>query len=179
MKLVDKSVAASGSPWSTPVVAPRVRPGDRPAWTHLRADACQLEDLRAISACAGVPVDVVVALVLEWQLCTDLAAPHRVVRDLVPRAHSTIAGAGLAPTDDLRVWDFLLAGNGPVTPADELPEVCLPLRVVLRLPHGAIAADSLDFGALESARVCDRAAVRSGMVMETWVLRSLIRITDR
>jgi hypothetical protein len=171
MKLVGKTLATP-PPWSTPDVALRIRPGERPAWITLQARPAGLDDLRQAAQKHRLPVDVVAALLLEWAVCT--AATRAVgITGLITAARRELDEPRLAPNDDLRAWERQLTGHGPDPTEDELPEVCLPARLTFRLPRVVLSA-SLDLDALDVAVTCEGAACRRGMSLETWVLRQAL-----
>jgi hypothetical protein len=173
MKLVGKSLAAYERPWANvDSVALRTRPGDRPAWLRLHADDEALGRLRSAAADARLPVDVVGALLVEWGVCESLLAELSVTT-VLQWAELALTEPRLAPTEDLRVWDRLLAGHGPISSGDELPELCLPQRLAVRLPH-PLSLTGLELARLPVATLCDRAACRLGMAMETWLLRQAL-----
>ncbi len=171
MELVGKSRSPATVLWSAPAIALRVRPGERPMWLRLEASESALERVREAAFEAHLPVDVVVALAVEWRLCEDVAMPA--ADDLLAAAAIALGEPRLAPSGDLRAWDQLLAGDGPDCDVDELPEVCLPQRLAFRTPHSLNAA-TLNVDSLAAAAMCDRAACRLGMTMETWLLRHAI-----
>lgn len=174
MKLIVKSLATHERPWAgVDSVALRTRPGDRPAWLRLQADDEAFARLRSAAADARLPVDVVGALLVEWGLCESLFAEPSVAT-VQQWAELALVEARLASTDDLRFWDQLLAGHGPISRSDELPELCLPQRLAVRLPR-ALSLAALDLTRLPVATLCDRAACRLGMAMETWLLRRALR----
>jgi len=176
MKLVGKSPEHE-RPWTNvPSVALRTRPGDRPVWLRVRADDDELACVRAAAAAACLPVDVVGALLAEWNMCRDAIGQTR-IDAILDAAGAAVAEARLAPNSELRAWDQLLAGRGPTPAADELPELCLPQRLAFRLPP-VIASGALDLENLPWASLCDRAACRRGMTMETWALREALRTPD-
>ncbi len=50
-------------------------------------------------------------------------------------AELALTEARLAPMTTSALWDQLLAGHGPISADDELPELCLPQRLAFRLPR--------------------------------------------
>ena len=69
----------------------------------------------------------------------------------------------LAPNDDLRAWDQLLAGGGPSSTIDELPEVALPQRLAARLPKTPSLDHLGELADLDGVVQLERAAARKGM----------------
>jgi hypothetical protein len=51
--------------------------------------------------------------------------------------------------------------------------MCVPQRIGFRLPH-VLSGSELDLERLAAAVLCDRAACRLGMTMETWALRAAL-----
>jgi hypothetical protein len=80
----------------------------------------------------------------------------------------------LPPTGDLRAWERQLTGRGPALDADELPEVCVPARVVAALGHPLDVAGRIDLAALAAAILADRAACRHGLTLDAWALRAAL-----
>jgi len=177
MQCVGKALAEHERPWpNVASVALRTRPGDRPAWLRLDAEDGELDQLRAAAAHARLPVDVAAALQAEWGLCQPAIGTPRIPA-VLESARVALGQARLAPEDDLRAWDRLLAGRGPVAGDDELPELCLPQRLAFRLPRRLPSA-ALELAHVDVASLCDRAACRYGMTMETWVLRAALGAPD-
>ncbi|HEX8121261.1 MAG TPA: hypothetical protein VF549_08350 [Solirubrobacteraceae bacterium] len=177
MQLVVKARAGTSPPWSQPDVALRVRPGDRPAWRRLQAAPVELDRLRAAASAARLPIDVVTAILAEWHLCHEVASHHYAL--LRQAARHDLDASRLAPNDDLRAWDQLLAGSGPTSTIDELPEVALPQRLAARLPMTPSLDHLGELADLDGAVQLERAAARNGMTLEVWVTRSLLDVTAR
>lgn len=172
MKLVGNLSPASPPPWTTPTITLRVRPEDRPTWIRFQADQDDVEQLRTLANECALPVDVVLALLIEWRLCEDVIAGEA---DWLARsAARALQEPRLAPTRDLRMWDRQLAGQCATPAGDELPEVSIPQRLMSRTPKVLALAATADGGMLSTAILCERAACRRGMTMETWVLRALL-----
>jgi hypothetical protein len=152
----------------------RVRPGDRPQWIDLSAEAGAFPAWRAAAETHRLPVDAVLALLLEWS--TVVATGGIDIALLSVAAAHDARAPRLAPTDDLRAWERQLAGRGPRPDADELPEASVPARVVAALGHPLDVTGRIDLTALPSAVLADRAAARSGLTVETWALRTALRI---
>lgn len=172
MQLVVNPLPAIPTPWRDPDVALRVRPGERPVWVRLMATTEELDRLRATAAAARLPIDVLVAVLIEWQLCRELAA--ELYEDLRHDAQHALGEARLAPDEDLRAWDRLLAGKGPDSAIDELPEVALPQRLAARISKVPKFSEVGDLTAAAGAIEFERAATREGMGMEAWVARRLL-----
>jgi hypothetical protein len=117
-------------------------------------------------------VDVVAALLVEWQLCLGSAA--FAAESVTLAAAAAIDEPRLAPDGDLRGWDQQLAGAGPRPTGDELPEVALPHRLAVRIPKGPSIEFLANLEQLSAAIAAERAASRRGMTMETWLLRQLL-----
>jgi hypothetical protein len=119
-----------------------------------------------------LPVDVVLALLLEWS--TVVGTPSVDPDVLLLAASRDARAARLPPTVDLRTWERQLTGRGPAPEADELPEVCVPARVVAALGHPLDVVGRIDVDALATAILADRAACRHGLTLETWALRTAL-----
>lgn len=154
--------------------APRVRPGDSPAWVHL--DIAPTEGRhwrnRARGRCLGV--DAWLGALIEFRLATQTAGVAATAIDQAATAASS--EPRLAPTEPLRRWVRLLAGQTPVDelPSDELPTAVLAERVLAPVPRAALsqlvreAAEEVDD---ELALRCERIAAQHGLTLESWVLR--------
>jgi hypothetical protein len=130
-----------------------------------------------MAAATSLPLDAVIAVLLEWSLCSDVAKARGMrEEDLAARARLALGEARLPPTVEFRVWDRQLAGHGPFPTGDELPEVCLPERLRVRLPRTARLSRQISVESIEAAVLCDRAAAQTGMTMEVWVLRQLLPV---
>lgn len=152
-------------------VAVRVRPGERPVWVDARGDQRSHRRWRRTAADARVPLDALLAVLLEWQL---VLAVDGVDPGLL-RALVTAEPVRLAPTAELRAWDRQLAGRGLPAGGDELPEVCLPARIVMALGHPVRIGSFVELESASEALAADRAAARRGLTLESWALRGALR----
>jgi hypothetical protein len=162
-------VQASSPATSRPRLAPRLRPGERPAWWDASADRHTFDRWRAAADAAGLAIDAWAALLLELDLVLDDLASLPDPERFLERALAAEDGVGrLGPPGSLRSW---LAGELKPDEIDELPELVLPERLVVRLTPGAPLAPHLRSERIEFARACDRRAALHGRTLESWALR--------
>lgn len=155
---------------TAPPIALRVRPTDRPVWVDASTDASSFSGWRTVASDFRIPVDALVAVLLEWAAVT--AIPGIAVDALVEFAGSQ--PTFLPPTQELRAWDRQLAGRGQLPNYDELPEVCLPVRVVACYGHTLRIATHIDLSETPQAIAADRAAARLGLTLEAWAMRAAL-----
>jgi len=162
-------VQAASPATSRPPPAPRLRPGERPAWWDASADRDAFGRWRAAADAAGLAIDAWAALLLELDLVLDdLAAlpdPERLLeRSLAAEDDLRYLG----PSGALRGW---LALDLEPDEIDELPELVLPERLVARLTPGSPLDPHLRSERIGLARACDRRAALHGRTLESWALR--------
>jgi hypothetical protein len=153
--------------------APRLRPGERPAWWDARADRTQFGAWRAAARDAHLSVDVWISLLLEFGLVlSDL----RGIGDPIGLLEQATHEGGLhhlGSWTELRKW---LEEEAVVTASvDELPELLIPERIAARLTPGLELAGRLRPCYFDLARACDRCAALQGRTMESWALRAALR----
>jgi hypothetical protein len=156
--------------------APRVRAGDNPVWVDLPISTAEGRAWRARASAHGIGIDAWLAVLVEFHLATRRSG---VVLSHVKVAEtSESATARLAPTDGLRRWSRLLAGQWhDHLPQDELPTVVLPERLVAQTPRAELwptvrsAVSDVDE---QLALRCERVAASQGVTLEVWVLRAAL-----
>jgi hypothetical protein len=153
--------------------APRIRPGERPAWWDARADRTQFGAWRAAAEDAHLSVDAWISLLLEFGLVLsdlqDLEDPI----GLMEMATQEEGLHRLGSWTELRKW---LAEEAVVRAnVDELPELLIPERIAARLTPGLELAGRLEPRHFELAKACDRCAALQGRTMESWALRAALR----
>jgi hypothetical protein len=152
----------------------RMRPGERPSWTDASPWQERWQQWRECAQDAGVGVEIAVAVMLEYELVLielqgAIANPATMLSEA---AESELAGARLAPDQDYRAWSSVLLGAG--TPADELPEIALPQRL-LRTPLLRSGwGDLLARAHLSEALLCERAATAHALTLELWAMRAAL-----
>jgi hypothetical protein len=126
---------------------------------------------------ARLPVDVVLAILVEWALVArDLAGGGCDGSALADVARRELDEPRLSPSPELRRWSLQLGGGAAVADSgDELPEVVLPQRLVFRLNAGDTLSDLARLEHLQAARVCELAATRRGMTLESWAFYTALR----
>jgi hypothetical protein len=156
-----------------PPRALRLRPGERPTWWRACDDRQHLDAWRAAAAAHRLPVDALVAVLLE----IDLVADDLRRADLDPIPLLTYLSARpdavgrLGPAGALRSW---LAPAALPEDTDELPELVLPERLVARLTPGSPIAPRLGLDHVELALTCDRCAAAQGRTLESWALHAVL-----
>ena len=120
-----------------------------------------MDSLRLRALAERVGVDALAAAALEWGAVVDQVTAQGVPSGAVLAvAQADLKASRLAPTPALRAWVGHVAGRG-AAPDDELPELCLPERVLVAagpdLDRRLRAADH-DIAAL----VVEQAAARRG-----------------
>jgi hypothetical protein len=175
MKLVGNFPSALA--WETPQVALRVRPGDRPVWVDVTSDAASFAAWLEAASAHAMPVDAVVAMLAEAGLALRAAASAGIRPDALRAvAAGELEQPRLPPTADLRAWDLQLTGRGIPTEDDELPELCLPARLLAQLDRPLRLAPITRQADVAGAALLDRAAARRGMTTEAWVLRTALAV---
>jgi uncharacterized protein YwgA len=170
------------APWlEAPSTPRRLRPGERPAWVDLGPDTERLARWRAVAAACRLPVEVVLAVLLEHALVSeDLDQAGVPAGELDRVAERELRQPRLAPTAALQGWLAQLAGTSraETTPSDdELPEAALPERLLQRVGRcGELVEDMMDTAKLERALLWERAAALQGMCMSGWALRAALRL---
>jgi hypothetical protein len=150
----------------------RLRPDEQPAWISLDLCAHDVAQLRARAGAAGLAVDALVSLALEWML---------LVRDVPGLAGQSQQGAAeartcrrLAPTPALRGWIQQLDGHDE-QPADTLPEVVMPARLLARWrPNAAEAVAAVASLPLATVLQLERTAACAGLTLTEWSYRSAL-----
>lgn len=119
-------------------------------------------------------VDAWIGAALEWELVRrDLAAVAGAAEAAVAAARTATDQPRLAPTPALRLW---LRRDTSARADDELPSLCLPARVMMRVPaHDLVGLVRAALPHAETADLIDRAAAGEGMVLEVWALRAALR----
>jgi hypothetical protein len=151
-----------------------MRPGERPAWVDVSAHVDRWDEWRARSSQRGLAVDVVLAVLLEYELVRRELDAAGLTLDVLQTTSNSEGTSRLAPTPDLRAWVSQLTANGESAPADELPEIALPQRLVHRAGPDVQTAAWDDLNRIEAAARCDAEAARHGMTLEAWVLRAAL-----
>ena len=161
-----------------PPRATRLRPGERPTWWHANVDREHFVAWRAVAAQQRVCVDVLVSLLVEFDLVlADLREASADPRELLACALTQpIDLRRLGPAGRLRDWP---ASASPFDEVDELPELVLPERLAARLAPGTSLAPRLDLDRADLAMACDRRAAEHGRTLESWALRAALRDASR
>lgn len=151
---------------------PRLRPGERPYWFDAGADSASFERWRTEAERAGLVVDAWVALLLELELVMDdlrpLGNPEELLRSAVEADSSLLH---LCSSKALRTWSD---SPGARPCHDDLPELLLPERLAMRLPHGTPLGSRLNPELTDLARACERRAAVQCRTLESWVLSTVI-----
>jgi hypothetical protein len=161
-----------------PPRASRLRPGERPTWWHANVDRAHFAAWRAVAAQQRVGVDVLVSLLVEFDLVlADLREASANPEALLACALTQpVDLRRLGPAGPLRDWP---ATASPFDQLDELPELVLPERLAARLAPGTSLAPRLDLDRADLAIVCDRRAAEHGRTLESWALRAALRDASR
>ncbi len=157
----------------------RLRPGERATWIDVNASGAEMRTWRTQAAIAGLSIDVWIALKLEWSLIAADAPDQTRLAAVVHEAQREAEAPRLAPSAELRRWLAFLGRGAQPQAEHDLPSVALPARLVARLAPAVLAAtvvaeanETLD----PAAVVVERAASLSGMTMESWAYRALVRL---
>jgi hypothetical protein len=136
-------------------------------WLLLPADVDQWQ-LRERAARLGVGVDALATCTTEFALAVD-RAPGCARALLEATVVADLELTRLAPTPALRRWVASLSPRSPAA-ADELPELCLPTRVVedagAKLWELIVRAENDD-----TAILCECGASRRGLSLGDYVLK--------
>ena len=153
----------------------RLRPGDRPQWLEAPVTQEVQQRWRCAAWKAGLPVDVWVALLLEWELVggelSDLYDP------VLEYATVMLETPHLPLGDARRRWVRQLT-DGSAPDNDELPTLALPCRLLARIPptERASRLRPIERGDLDAAKILDIAATVEGLTMEAWAYRCALRL---
>jgi hypothetical protein len=155
---------------------PRCRPGERPVWIPLPGEV-STEELRTRAERNRVGVDALAAVALEFALVTEALGQAAIAMDpLLAAIGVDLRAPRLAPTPALRMWEACLAGRHDAI-ADDLPELCLPARVVQGVGRrlGVLLTDARHD---EDALTAERAATKHGRTLEGYVLTTVLLNRD-
>jgi hypothetical protein len=171
---VDRPAPATTRPPRTV----RLRPGERPTWWHADIDREHFPAWRATAAQQRLGVDVLVSLLVEFDLVlADLRPASTDPEALLASVHARPSEVRrLGPASALRGW---LASALPIDGSDELPELVLPERLAVRLTPGTSLVPRLRFDRVGLAIACDRRAAEHGRTLESWALHAALRDGSR
>jgi hypothetical protein len=152
---------------------PRLRPGDYPVWCELDLSSDEQVRLRRRAHDHGVGADALVGLALE-HLQLGTAVGGKRLASLVAIAARQLDRPTIGGAPELHAWRRLLEGKSQ-PPSDELPSICVPLRLLSQIPprsrvealQAAVAIDDRD---LAAAFTLEAIAARHGMMMGFWAL---------
>ena len=120
-------------------------------------------------------VDAFVSASLEYLLLGDTVGTDSLT-SLVTFASRELAQPAISPAPELHEWQRLLEGSGE-PPADELPSICVPMRLLsqLAVPLRAQKLQAALIGDHEAgaAMLLETVATRHGLTMGFWALRQL------
>ena len=126
-------VAGTGAPsLRRPCARPRLRPGEYPVWCELDLSDRERALLRRRAHQRGIGVDAFVGAALEYLLVADAVGGDPLAA-LVVTATQELGQPTISSSPELRGWQLLLEGRGD-PPSDELPSVCVALRLLSQLP---------------------------------------------
>ena len=113
---------------------------------------------------------------LEYLLLADTVGTDSVI-SLVAVALRELARPALSPAPELHQWQRLLEGSGE-PPDDELPSICVPMRLLIQLAvplraQKLLAALSIGDHEARAAMLLETVATRHGLTMDFWALRQL------
>ena len=153
----------------------RCRPGDLPTWVSLDLSAGQADELRAAGAAAGVSLDAWLAVMIEFSISLPVLgsvwASVNVARTRLS-CRVEMCPVDVAPLPEWRAWQSSLSRRA-VPARDELPEVVLPQRLVVRSRRAIDISSALELaGDWELARACELVACGRGQTLEAFVLEA-------
>jgi hypothetical protein len=150
-----------------------LRPGENPIWIDLPVLPAEGRRWRDRARDRGLGVDAWLGVLVEFSVA--MRARGVDTPTVLASVEAASSQARLAPTDGLRRWERLLAGQWRGNAAlDELPTVVLSERLVAQIPgHSFLDTVRTAVGASdeELAVGCDRVAATHGMTLDAWVLR--------
>ncbi|MDQ3671463.1 MAG: hypothetical protein M3364_03360 [Actinomycetota bacterium] len=159
-----------------PVTTPRIRPGEYPVWCELSLAKHEQALLRRRAHERGVGTDAFVGASLEYLLLADVVGDE-LVTALLAAATREVEHPAIGSAPELRGWQRLLEGLGE-PPADELPSICIAMRLLSQLPVSS-RAQRLEAAAVigdaqaDAALLFETVASRRGLTMSFWALRQL------
>ncbi len=153
----------------------RCRPGDVAEWVRLELSPVQAEALREAAADASIALDVWLAVMVEFSI--SLSALRGPLGSLDVARVELARKAEVWPIEvarlpEWRAWQSSFSRRlGPG--CDELPEVVVPQRLLVRCGGAIDVAATLDYGGdWALARVCELAACGAGQTLEAFVLQA-------
>lgn len=153
----------------------RCRPGDVAEWVRLDVSAVQAEGLRDAAAAASVSVDAWLGVMVEFWIALralgEAMGSVEAARMQLSRAIDD-RPVDVAWLPDWRAWQASFSRRDVPGP-DELPEVVLPQRLVVRCGGVVDVSGALGRGAdWALARACELAACGRGQTLEAFVLHA-------
>jgi hypothetical protein len=157
-------------------VTPRLRPGEYPVWCELNLSDREQALLRRRAHERRVGTDAFVGASLEYLLLADVVGEEPAMA-LVDAAARELEQPAISFAPELRGWQRLLEGRAEL-PADELPSICVAMRLLSQLPvpsrpeklEGAAAIGDAQ---ADAALLFEAVATRHGLTMGFWALRQL------
>lgn len=160
----------------SPGARPRLRPGEYPVWCELGLSESKQVLLRRRAHQRGIGVDAFVGASLEYLLVAETVGDD-CLPSVVVVAGEELRRPSITSPPELRRWQLLLEGRGD-PPSDELPSVCVAMRLISQLPVASRlekleAAAAIGDAEANAALLFETIATRHGLTMDVWVLRQL------
>jgi hypothetical protein len=160
-----------------PGARPRLRPGEYPVWYELGLSERERALLRRRAHQRGVGVDAFVGVSLEYLLVAETVGGDRLAALMVAAAQE-LGLPTISSSPELRAWQLLLEGRGDPS-SDELPSVCVAMRLLSQLPvrsrlQKLEAAAAIGDAEADAALLFETIATRHGLTMGFWALRQLV-----
>lgn len=172
------AVRGEGSPPCVRRLSPpscRCRPGDVAEWIRLDLSAAQAGALRDAAGSANVSLDAWFAVIVEFSIALGVLGD---VLGSAERARARLSQAvaiwpvAVAALPAWRAWQASLSRRVPAT-TDELPEVVLPQRLIVRSAGGIDVSGAIDAASdWPLARACELAASGRGQTLEAFALQA-------
>lgn len=145
-------------------------------WCELNLSDREQALLRRRAHGRGVGTDAFVGASLEYLLVVDAVGEERIMALVDGAAHEAEQPA-ISSAPELREWQRVLERRAR-PPADELPSICLAMRLLSQLPVSSRAqkleaAAAIGDAQVDAALLFEKVATRSGLTMGFWALRQL------
>jgi hypothetical protein len=159
------------------VATPRIRPGEYPVWCELDLLPEQQERLRQRAQRHGVGADAFVGIAFEYLLLRKEVGDDHFAA-LLAAATRELERRTITAAPEFRVWQRLLETGKPPLPPDELPAICIPMRLLSQLPvprrmQALHATTQISGDEARAGLLLEIGATRHGLTMASWALRLL------
>jgi len=159
----------------------RLRPGERPTWVDIHLTSAQARDWRARAHTFGLPVDVWLGVLLEYELVQrglSAIGGDPLAASVASAASTAASDRRIAPTADLQRWVDQLRGSEQ-SRDDDLPSIVIATRLLAQIPHRgreAAVMTAASSGHEAEAIILDQVAAASGQTLETWAYLAALTV---